>query len=304
MTSNSYRKMLLKQAYADERGMLLRKKIHDEYSVPQVDMADWVLQRFEWQGGEKVLDIGSGSGIYVPALQSRIPLKQYTAGDFSFGMMNALQSHFPSMQVSSSVMDVEALPFPDETFDVVLANYVLHHVEDLDKAVQEIRRVLRKPTGILIAATNSEYTMPEFNTLMQRAVRLLRQSPNQELQENEQANRFSLESGSIFLARYFKAVARHDIPSAFVFREIHPIIDYVESNRPFYESLLPEKVYWEDFMAIMSDQVRRLVEHFGELVVNKLSGVIIATDEGGFAAEYQTLLGKSEAGKSVAPDKR
>lgn len=295
MTRYPYRKMLIERAYSDERGMLLRKHIHDDYTIPQLDMPDWVLQRFNWRGDESVLDVGSGPGTYLPAMLKRIPATQYTAGDLSVGMLKALRKDHSSEAITTTALDVTALPFRDGSYDVVLANHVLHHVEDLEAAVLEIRRVLKNSRGLLIAATNSEYTMPEFNTLMQRAVRLLRQNPTQEFQDDPHASQFSLESGSVFLARHFKSVARHDIPSAFVFRETRPVVEFIESSRPFYEPLLPDSVYWDDFMTIMADQIRRLVEHFGELVVNKLSGVIIATDEGGFAGQYQQMLNQGSA---------
>ena len=40
-------------------------------------------------------------------------------------------------------VDLEAIPFPDSYFDVVIANHVLEHVNDLDRAVAEIARVLK-----------------------------------------------------------------------------------------------------------------------------------------------------------------
>ncbi|MFC9659350.1 class I SAM-dependent methyltransferase [Nocardia sp. NPDC127606] len=45
--------------------------------------------------------------------------------------------------------DCAALPFPDETFDMVVAVWVLLHVDDVDVCVREIARVLR-PTGVLL----------------------------------------------------------------------------------------------------------------------------------------------------------
>lgn len=284
----AYRNILLKQAYADENAMLLRKHIHDHYSIPHVDMPEWVLQRFAWQGGERVLDIGCGPGTYLGNLFERIPPDQYVGGDLSLGMLKALQNGIKITSIKIGVMDLEALPFADNSFDVVLASYVLHHAPNVDRALAEIKRVLRQPQGVLIAATNSEYTMPEFSTLMQRAVRLLRQSPTQEMGENKALGNFSLERGAVLLSRYFLSVARYDIPNMFIFRETKPIVDFIQSSRPFYEPQLPEGIAWEDFMTIMSDQVRRLVDHFEELAVNKLAGALIATDEGGFAHEYQT----------------
>ena len=51
-----------------------------------------------------------------------------------------------------AVADVQALPFADERFEAVIANQVLYHVPDRERAMSEIRRVLR-PGGRLYAAT-------------------------------------------------------------------------------------------------------------------------------------------------------
>jgi hypothetical protein len=51
-------------------------------------------------------------------------------------------------------------------------------------------------------------------------------------------------------------------------------------------------ISWDDFIHVLGDQVQRLINHFGELVVNKLSDVIVATDSGDFAREYIQLLSK------------
>ncbi len=287
---HEYRNMLMNDAYADEQAMLLRKSIHERYSVPTINMATWMLDRHQWHGGEIVLDIGCGSGAHFSEVQARIAPQQYWAGDLSGGMLRAF--HQQAGPVKLAQFDAARLPFPDSTFDVVLASHVLHHIIDLENAIAEIHRVLKQPHGVLIVTASSEYTLPEFNTLMQRAVRLLRNTPKQEMQEPVWGSDFSLERGVIHLARYFRSVARYDYPNAFIFKETRPIIDYIESSRPFYEMQLPHGVDWDEFMTIMADQVRRLVEHFGELAVNKLTGVVIATDEGGFAQEYQEVLSR------------
>ena len=285
---SAYRRILMEQAYADEHSLLVRRRTHELYTEPRVDMQDWVLSRFEWAGGEYVLDIGSGPGTYLESLFARIDPDNYIAGDLSIGMLRAL--HRKHVEVAAVALDGEYLPFPDETFDGVLANHVLHHIPVLEHAIAEIQRVLRQPDGVLIAATSSEYTMPEFTTLIQRAIRLLRRTPGEDLDNLTGSHRFSLEHGAIILARSFQSVARYDIPGVLVFEEAQPVMEYLESCRPFYEMRLPAGVQWDAFMEIMDDQVRRLVNHFGKLEVNKLAGVLVATHEGGFARDYQKLL--------------
>jgi ubiquinone/menaquinone biosynthesis C-methylase UbiE len=287
----AYRKLLLEKAYADEHAMMVRKKMHDQYSNPHVDMPAWVLDRYHWKGSESVLDIGSGPGTYLDALLPHIGSGRYAAGDLSHGMLKSIKAR--GDVTSIAVMDAETLPFANNSFDVVLANHMLYHVGDVERAIKEFRRVMRDPKSMLIIATSSEYTMPEFNTLMQRAIRLLRQGAADDMIEQSSLQNFSLESGTSILARYFPSVVRYDIPGAIIFPDTEPVIEYFESSRPFYELRLPEGIFWEEFITIMANQVGRLIEHFGELVVSKVSGAILATEDGGFAEEFRQRLAGS-----------
>jgi len=279
-------KQAIRNAFASEHSLLLRKSLHENYSEPSVNLPEWVISLVAWRGDERVLDVGSGPGTYLNALQKKLPLQtHYTAGDLSSGMLHAL--HRQKQGLKAAQLDALHLPFASGSFDVVLANHVLPYVADTEAAILELRRVLRQPHGLLITATSSDYTMPEFSTLIQRALRLLRRNTGEEVREINIPYHFSLENGLILLGRHFKSVVRYDIPSSFIFDEVQPVTDYIDSCRDFYQPYLPANLAWEEFMTVIADQVRRLVEHFGELVVNKLSGVLIATDEGGFSTHYQ-----------------
>jgi hypothetical protein len=85
-------------------------------------------------------------------------------------------------------------------------------------------------------------------------------------------------------------VARYDLPGALIFPSVQPAIDYINSTRPLREPQLPRRISWDDFIGVMGDQMQRLINHFGELVINKLTGVLIATDGGGFVKDYVEKL--------------
>lgn len=57
-------------------------------------------------------------------------------------------------------MDVHAIPFDDNTFDVVFCNHVMEHVDDDIKAMSEIHRVL-KPGGWAIIQSPQDYSREE-----------------------------------------------------------------------------------------------------------------------------------------------
>jgi SAM-dependent methyltransferase len=268
--------------------LTLRQRTHDLYSVPKINFTEWVLDRIIWRGDEHVLDLGSGSGMYFETLLPRIPNGSLVAGDLSFGMAQQAAKHpFAGSTVNA---DAQALPFETGTFDVILANHMLYHVPDLDIAISEIHRVL-KPDGCLIAATNSQFNMPEFDQLMRRAFNLLGAvGPEVESSLRSISHTFQLEDAPMRLAHRFFAVARYDLPGALIFPTAQPAVDYINSMRALREPYLPRRVSWDDFIHVLGDQIQRLINHFGELVVNKLTGVVIATDTGDFARDYVKRL--------------
>jgi SAM-dependent methyltransferase len=240
-----------------------------------------VLSHFGWQGDERVLDVGSGSGSYYLPMQNTLPPHRYFAVDTSPGML----TRHPARQCAT-LADAQSLPFPTGSFDVVMANHMLFHVHDIDAALKEFQRVL-KPEGVVIAATSSILTMPEFQALYRRALVLLGVSGKAFSNVPVPAHfPFSLENGTRRLAQHFYAVVRYDLPGTLVFSSADPVMQYLQSGRDLYEPQLPPRVAWDDLMAVMRDQINALVGHFGELVINKVSGVLVASDRGGFVRDF------------------
>ncbi|MBI5669612.1 MAG: class I SAM-dependent methyltransferase [Chloroflexi bacterium] len=271
----------IRQMYANDEAWRIRQETHERYSVPQLDFASWALDCIEWRGDEVVLDLGCGPGRWYEAVQRRIPNGLYYGLDLHAGMLE----HHPAGQ-TLTVGNAEQLPYADDTFDVVMANHMLYHVENVYGAIEEIRRVL-KPDGIMMATTNSVHNMPELQVLLHRAVTLLVPPGTAQFQAPlPPSDLFTLETGTRVLSRYFYAVARYDLPSSLIFPTAEPVLAYLESGRAVREPQLPKGVYWNDVMVIVREQINRLLEHFGELVISKLIGVLIATDRGGFIRDY------------------
>ncbi|MBZ0301362.1 MAG: class I SAM-dependent methyltransferase [Anaerolineae bacterium] len=273
-------RILRQQAYATDEHLNVRYQIHEQYSVPRVDFPDWVLSRVTWRGEETLLDVGCGPGSYAAALAQSLPGVRYYGVDFSSGILAKHPARRAVVQA-----DARDLPFADQTFDVVMANHVLYHLPDIDHAIKEIRRVL-KPDGILVAATNSVENTPQFHDLYKRAIMVLTAPGKQVIVPRPASHAFSLESGTRYLARNFFAVVRYDLPGTFVFDEVEPVLAYLESARSLSEPQLPLGVSWDAVMMIVREQIRNQLNYVGELVVHKLSGVLIASDQGGFIHDY------------------
>ncbi len=275
------------QMYLTDEALRIRQETHELYSDPKLDFTEWAIGSVKWQGDEVVLDVGSGPGRYYHALRARYPDVEYYACDLYAGM---IQTH-PAKN-TLALADAQRLPYPDATFDVVMANHMLFHVYDVERALRELRRVV-KPGGFVMATTNSIHTMPEFQALMRRAITLLSPPGTANVRvPGQHTDPFTLESGTRLFCRHFFAVVRYDLPRALVFPTAEPALAYLNSTRSVREAELPQGVNWDEMMMIVREQIGRLIDHFGELTVNTLSGLLVATDRGDFIEEYADKMTK------------
>jgi ubiquinone/menaquinone biosynthesis C-methylase UbiE len=99
------------------------------------------------------LEIGAGTGYFSLNLLQTGVVRQATCTDISPGMLATLEHNAQELglDVETVACDAAALPFEDESFDLVLGHAVLHHLPDLDRCFVEFKRVL-KPGGVLFFA--------------------------------------------------------------------------------------------------------------------------------------------------------
>ncbi|WP_447003046.1 methyltransferase domain-containing protein [Saccharothrix isguenensis] len=101
--------------------------------------------------GRQVLDAGCGSGPLFAALRDRGAT--VSGFDFSTTMVELARKRLGA-DAALRVADISGpLPYPDASFDDVVAALVLHYLEDWTAPLAELRRVLR-PGGRLIMAVN------------------------------------------------------------------------------------------------------------------------------------------------------
>jgi SAM-dependent methyltransferase len=100
--------------------------------------------------GDRVLDVGTGTGSLAAAVEANMPATQIVGVDPSEGFIAYAQKNAKSTRVHYEVGDAQALKFKDASFDSTLALLVMNFVPDHNKAITEMRRVTR-PQGIISA---------------------------------------------------------------------------------------------------------------------------------------------------------
>ncbi len=101
--------------------------------------------------GALILDAGAGIGERTLAILAHSQPAEVIALDASERMLSIARSKIHDPRVRFVQGDVRALPFADDTFDVVVCTWVIEIMEDPRAVVQEFIRVI-KPGGIVIYA--------------------------------------------------------------------------------------------------------------------------------------------------------
>jgi SAM-dependent methyltransferase len=227
-----------------------RVALHRRFRTNPYGFNRWLFDRLLRLPGEsRVLELGCGPGWLWRGNVARIPACWATLlTDFSAGMVREARGHLGSQpRIHFAVTDAQALPFARGHFDAVVANHMLYHVPDRQRAYTEIARVLR-PGGRLFAATFGAGHMRELEEIVARF--------SARPETARLPTRFRLENGHTELARRFADVTVEHYPDHLVVTEAEPFIAYVRSrSRPLGETAADSAERLARLRAYVADEI-------------------------------------------------
>lgn len=247
------------QQYHNASRLTARATLHARFSTNPTRWFSWLFDRFQTSASSAVLELGCGPGWLWLSNRERIPANwQITLTDFSEGMLAEAQrnlEHAPHM-FTFAVADVQAIPYADDSFNMVIANHMLYHAPNIPAALAEIRRIL-KTGGRFYASTLAGDYMHEFERFLPR-----RQPAHLS---------FNLDNGADLLAEQFEHVTLHRYDNTLVVTEAEPLIAYLVSMTPQPAVDLQERIYRD-----VAPLVLRYLEEHGELRLTASSGLFEA----------------------------
>jgi arsenite methyltransferase len=132
--------------------------------VGKLQLRDKIIASIPWRGDEQVLDVGCGHGMMLLAAAKQLKSGHAVGIDIwsqadqadnnpESTLANArLENVADRVEIQNA--DARSLPFPDNSFDVVVSSFVIHnlnHLADREQVIREVARVL-KPGGQLAIA--------------------------------------------------------------------------------------------------------------------------------------------------------
>ena len=114
------------------------------------------------RAGTKILDAGIGTGFLTVNLLKESPASPTIVGlDFSSGMLIGLNRWLTELgledRVKLHLADMRRMPFPDETFDLVITSAAMEYLPDVSEGISECGRVLRPGGKLLFIASRDSF---------------------------------------------------------------------------------------------------------------------------------------------------
>jgi SAM-dependent methyltransferase len=123
---------------------------------------DWIvgaIQRYSAGTGGTAIEIGPGSGVYLPELLSRF--HRVFVADIERAFLEQSRRICPDEErLTVEVDDITRTRLPADTFDLVLCSEVVEHISDSKSAIVGMSRILR-PGGVLILSTPHRFSTLE-----------------------------------------------------------------------------------------------------------------------------------------------
>lgn len=182
--------------YASEDRFLARRVVFRDY-VEGPNAEDLAFAAVREAAPVRVLEVGCGPGDFAARIRDELGVG-IVALDVSPRMVELARGR----GLDARVGDAQEVPFGDGEFDCAVANWVLHHVPDLDRGLGELARVLRAEGRLVAATFGGDHLVDLYDWLDAPSVDELL---------------FSRENAEVSLRRHFARVERRDADAIVVF---------------------------------------------------------------------------------------
>ena len=248
----------VKIQYANADKLKSRISFHDKYSTNKMGLGNWIFSNYVIEKGMKVLELGCGTGSMWKGHEQQIEsCGKLVLSDFSEGMLNSARENVGEYaNVEYRVIDICSIPYENDSFDIVIANMMLYHVPDKNKALSEVRRVL-KDNGKFYSATYGEHGIIEYLTGL-----LAKYGVVDDINKT-----FTLQNGAAMLEKHFSRVELLEYKDSLEVTDANDVVEYIYSLTSMSALAdIPKENIRDTLIENMQDGILRIPKEYGMFI--------------------------------------
>lgn len=240
---------VVREQYKSDKNLNIRNNLHS-FNINKIDFDKWCFNQIKFYKNARVLEVGCGTGKLWYKNEENIDISvDITLSDFSKGMLKSTRDKLKDLNHNFKYkeVNVENIPYEDESFDIVIARHMIYFAPDIEKALSEIKRVL-VPGGTAYITVNSCETMAELNKLAEKFDSSLG------IDNNGYSARFELENGEPLIKKYFNKVDVEILEGKIIVDNAEPVVSYKSSTIQGSSILIGEKK--KQFKKYLEDHIK------------------------------------------------
>ena len=247
-----------REQYRTSGNLDTRISVHDRYSTNRQGFGNWITSQYAYPAGASVLELGCGTGGMWQGKEDLIRrCGRLILTDFSGGMLDKARETLRGFSgIEFRCADIQRIPYPDHSFDAVMAHMMLYHVPDLEQGLREVRRVL-KEDGVFYCATYGEGGIMAWicETFGDCGI------------TDRTNHRFTLQNGEAQLRPFFGKVRRTRYEDSLAVTRAEDMADYIFSLEGLADLRnLPRSTVIERLESRIEDGVLRIPKEYGMFI--------------------------------------
>lgn len=255
-----------KKQYENSDNLKKRIGIY-KYNSNKENWCNWVYKQIPIEPNMKILELGCGTGALWKDNFNSIPENtKVTLTDLNPGMLESCKENLKYFrkEINFQIVNIEKLPYSNDTFDIIIANHVLYHLTDINKGLSEVKRVL-KDNGTFITTTIGLEDNKELKQIFHNYNKSIPFYPE------KIAKLFGLENGEPVLKRHFKKIIKNEYVNHLEIPETDSILTYAESITGFND-IVKNK---EEFKKYLNNE---LIIQNGKIRISKSTCIFICNN--------------------------
>ena len=245
--------------YIKNDSLSTRVNLHEKYSVNKYGWKNWVFDQYTMRENISILEFGCGTGISWTGKDEQIPENVHILlTDISPLMIEKAKANLGSNKnFSFQVMDIQNMQSMDKRYDIIIANHLLYHVPDIEKALSEIDGIL-KDDGIFYSTTIGFEHLKELENIYKLFEGKVKFSYSGNLT-------FTLDNGKEILSNYFRTIDLKRYEDSLEITNVNDLMDYILSYNDVPKGVCAE----------ITNYLERLILEKKVIKIKKDSGMFI-----------------------------